>query len=126
MKYAKDAGHDAIVELLGGEEEGEAWIEVEEVYTGTDAGEDGEASGPSGGLWIRHMDPQTGLAYYMNDETGERQIGKALPRVQKKSSHQSSGCLSPGDRLILDKVMATRLGRWGQTCLVHQVSQRGF
>lgn len=76
MKYAKDAGHDAIVELLGGEEEGEAWVEVEEVYTG----EDGEASGPTGGLWIRHIDPQTGLAYYMNDETGERWIG-TLPRL---------------------------------------------
>lgn len=71
VKYAKDAGHEAIVELLGGEEDGEAWVEVEELYTGTDAGEDGEESGPTGGLWIRHMDPQTGLAYYMNDETGE-------------------------------------------------------
>lgn len=69
VKYAKDAGHETIVDLLGGEEEG--WVDVEEVYTGVDAGEDGEASGPTGGLWIRHMDPQTDLAYYMNDETGE-------------------------------------------------------
>lgn len=46
-------------------------MEVEEVNTGADAWEDGEASGPTGGLWIRHIDPQTELAYYMNDETGE-------------------------------------------------------
>eukprot|EP00903_Cladosiphon_okamuranus_P007587 g7360.t1 len=71
VKYAKDAGHDAIVELLGGEEDGEGWVEVEEVYTSADAGEDAEESGPTGGLWIRHIDPQTELAYYMNDETGE-------------------------------------------------------
>lgn len=101
MKYAKDAGHDAIVELLGGEEEGEAWVEVEEVYTGTDAGEDGEASGPTGGLWIRHIDPQTGLAYYMNDETGERRIG-TLPLVQKSVP-------SPVDRL------AVQIGRLAQS-----------
>lgn len=71
VKYAKDAGHDAIVELLGGEEDGEGWVEVEEVYTGADVGEDEEASGATGGLWIRHIDPQTELAYFMNDETGE-------------------------------------------------------
>lgn len=74
MKYAKDAGHEAIVELLGGEEEG--WADSEEAYTGVVAGQDAEASGPTGGLWIRHMDPQTELAYYMNDETGERLLGR--------------------------------------------------
>ena len=58
--------------MLGGEEDGEGWVEVEEVYAGADMGEDAEASGPTGGLWIRHIDPQTELAYYMNDETGER------------------------------------------------------
>lgn len=70
MKYAKDAGYETVVELLGGEEEG--WIDVEEVYTGVDAGDYVEVSGPTGGLWVRHMDPQTELAYYMNDETGKR------------------------------------------------------
>lgn len=73
VKYAKDAGHETIVELLGGEEEGEGWVEVEEVYMGADEGEDENDPGPTGGLWIRHIDPQTVLAYYMNDETGTRQ-----------------------------------------------------
>ena len=91
VKYAKDAGHEAIVELLGGEEDGEAWVEVEELYTGTDTGEDGEESGPTGGLWIRHMDPQTGLAYYMNDETGEGRIGTYLESRTETTQFHPSG-----------------------------------
>lgn len=68
IKYAKDAGHDSIVDLLGGDTE--EWLDTEETYTIGEAG-DGADSTPSGGLWLRHMDPETGLAYYMNDETGE-------------------------------------------------------
>lgn len=70
VKYAKDAGHQTIVELLGGEEDAEGWAEVEEVYIDGDPGDSGKPKEPSGGLWICHMDPQTELAYYMNDETG--------------------------------------------------------
>lgn len=70
MKYAKDAGHETIVELLGGEEGADAWLEVGEVYVGEEQEDGGESSLPSKGLWIRHMDPETELAYYMNDETG--------------------------------------------------------
>ncbi|CAM9374241.1 unnamed protein product [Ectocarpus sp. 6 AP-2014] len=84
VKYAKDAGHEHVVELLGGEEEGEGWEEVEEAYTGMDTGEEGEASGPTGGLWIRHIDPQTELAYYMNDETGESWWETDLQAVAKE------------------------------------------
>ncbi|CAM9143920.1 unnamed protein product [Ectocarpus sp. 12 AP-2014] len=84
VKYAKDAGHEHVVELLGGEEEGEGWEEVEETYTGMDTGEEGEASGPTGGLWIRHIDPQTELAYYMNDETGESWWETDLQAVAKE------------------------------------------
>lgn len=93
VKYAKDAGHEHVVELLGGEEEGEGWEEVEEAYTGMDTGEEGEASGPTGGLWIRHTDPQTELAYYMNDETGERLFGKAI--VFATHCHVGSHPLAP-------------------------------
>ncbi|CAB1118067.1 unnamed protein product [Ectocarpus sp. CCAP 1310/34] len=84
VKYAKDAGHEHVVELLGGEEEGEGWEEVEEAYTGMGTGEEGEASGPTGGLWIRHIDPQTELAYYMNDETGESWWETDLQAVAKE------------------------------------------
>lgn len=70
VKYAKDAGHDAIVEILGGDGDGDVWLDVEESYAGAETADEGE-SGPSGGMWVRHMDPETGLAYYMNDETGE-------------------------------------------------------
>lgn len=68
MKYASDAGYEAIVELLGGNAGGEEWPDA--VYVEGDDGDDGNA-GPSGGLWLRHMDPETGLAYHMNDETGD-------------------------------------------------------
>lgn len=77
IKYAKDAGHDTIVALLGGSTE--EWLEAEETYT------NGEGdSTPSGGLWLRHMDPETGLVYFMNDETG-----KCRPPIIM-ISHQSS------------------------------------
>lgn len=56
-----------IVELLGGDEEEEAWPEA--AYLERGDSDDGVAE-PSGGLWLRHMDPETGLAYHMNDETG--------------------------------------------------------
>lgn len=72
MKYAKDAGHDAIVELLGGEDDAGGWAGAEYVYAGMETGDSAESAIPSGGLWIRHMDPETQLAYYMNDETGAR------------------------------------------------------
>ncbi|CAM9179868.1 unnamed protein product [Ectocarpus fasciculatus] len=84
VKYAKDAGHEHVVELLGGEEEGEGWEQVEEAYTGMGTEEEGEASGPTGGLWIRHIDPQTELAYYMNDETGESWWETDLQAVAKE------------------------------------------
>lgn len=70
VKYAKDAGHETIIELLGGEGDEEGWLEVDEVYTDAETVDGEEASAPSGGLWIRHIDPETTLAYYMNDETG--------------------------------------------------------
>lgn len=47
--------------------EGEAWPDA--LYVEADDGEEGKME-PSGGLWLRHMDPETGLAYHMNDETG--------------------------------------------------------
>lgn len=72
VKYAKDAGHDAIVELLGGEDDVAGWVGTEDVYAGMGTGDDEESTAPSGGLWVRHMDPETQLAYHMNDETGAR------------------------------------------------------
>lgn len=59
-KYALDAGHTAILELLGA---GEA----ADIYMTVDLNE----MTPSMGLWVRYMDPQSELAYVMNDETGE-------------------------------------------------------
>ena len=70
VKYARDAGHDAIVELLGGKDDAAGWVGTEDLYAGMATGDDVEPSTPSGGLWIRHMDPETQLAYHMNDETG--------------------------------------------------------
>lgn len=55
------------MELLGGGEEEETWAET--LYLEREAGDDVVAE-PSGGLWLRHIDAETGLAYHMNDETG--------------------------------------------------------
>lgn len=59
------------MELLGGDAEAEDWLE----YTDTGGMDTGleENSAPSGGIWTRHFDPETGLTYYMNDETGEHE-----------------------------------------------------
>ncbi|CAM9111323.1 unnamed protein product, partial [Laminaria digitata] len=83
VKYAKDAGHDAIVELLGGEDYAAAWGGTGDMYAGMGAGDDVESTTPSGGLWIRHMDLETQLAYHMNDETGESWWETDLTAVAK-------------------------------------------
>lgn len=67
MQYARDAGHTALVELLGDDStDEEEWPEMslwQEEVGGDDATR-------TGGLWLRHIDPETNLAYHTNDETG--------------------------------------------------------
>lgn len=65
--YAKNAGFPDVVELLGGHQEaGEVASEL--MWAQNVQSEQDE--GPSGGLWLRHLDEQAGLWYLMNDETG--------------------------------------------------------
>ncbi|CAM9580062.1 unnamed protein product [Discosporangium mesarthrocarpum] len=76
VQYARSASHDAVASLLGGDDD--LLMEDGEGFVGyTDGGELGGVNGGgykgfiSGGLWVRNIDPETGLAYHMNDETGE-------------------------------------------------------
>lgn len=54
------------MELLGGESDEDDWLEAVLL---DDEDSDGDAES-SGGLWLRQIDPETTLAYHMNDETG--------------------------------------------------------